>query len=58
MRKKTLFPKRLYVYRDGDGDGVFFIAHPSLGDLPDENQPIGIYELAETRNLAITKELK
>lgn len=56
---KVAFPKRLYVVRED----LDFVAYETVEDCDSgfsdaENQPVGVYELVETKKLTIRRELK
>lgn len=55
------FPKTVYVTRENPGTEDEYLAiNGDEGDVPevDSNTPVAIYELAETAEIVVTREVK
>lgn len=52
------FPKTIYLTREADTDGTtWFNANDSVPDV-DSNTPLGIYQLVESAEIVVTREVK
>lgn len=58
-KKKSMFPKTMYVHVENEGEGAdeFFSADTAVDTLKD-GQRVAVYELREVRTMQVTRELK
>jgi hypothetical protein len=50
------FPEKLYVYREEDGEDVYFLAEPSTQECmsaDEDKKLVGVYELKEMMELKL-----
>lgn len=54
------FPKTIYVTRDTESDEQYLAIRDDEGGVPDvdETTPVGIYQLVETAEIVVTREVK
>lgn len=57
---KGKLPKKLYVYREQDGDDAYLLCYETLRECADlqENRQVGIYELTSTGFVVVSIDVR